>query len=137
MCTRMTETQIEITQLKCKILSFYVNFEWGRITFDCLTSSHIIFNNEVLEEKKSRVKVTYKYSGLDSLQREVFDKLLLLTKEATFTIDPQSKLPLRKEDGYYYSKYTATSYPSTSKCLAQWGAIRSRVNLSYLTLSAA
>lgn len=116
----MTEkAQIELAQLNCKILSTFVNFDWGWITFDCLTIDHVIYKNTVLEEKQSRVKLTLKYKNLESLQSEVFDKLVLLSSHATFEIDPDSKRAQRREDGLSFTKYKTTDYPSTSKCLAQ------------------
>lgn len=116
----MTEIPaVETAQLQCKVLSVYVHFEWRLVSLDCITKKHLIHNNEVLEEKQSRVKVTYKYSDLASIQREFFDKLSLLSKDATFEIEPESKKVVRRDDGYAFHKYTAVSHPVTSPCQEQ------------------
>ena len=110
----MSETGTDTAPLTCRVLSCYINVDWKGITFEALTDDHVIYNNGVLEEKKSRVKLVYKYGDLQSLQTEVFDKFALLTKNATFAVDPKSQTVVRKDDGYTYHKYTIKSAPTTS-----------------------
>ena len=109
----MVETSPDTATLKGKILSFYINFAWRLVTFDVLTDTHVVHQNEVIEDKNCRVKIGYKYENLEQLQNDVLDNLTKFSSHAIVLIDVTTVKSHKDErGGVYYKKYTTFSPPS-------------------------
>ena len=94
-------------ELRVRCVSHFVGHRYKRAYFDCITNTHLINDNKVILDTKTRVKIVYPIQNTQE-EANFFAKINSFEKEIIFVIDVDSREE-KNTDGFTVSQYKATS----------------------------
>ena len=101
-------TSIGEQELRVRCLSHFVGHRYKKAYFDCITNSHLVQNNQVIQDSKSRVKITYQLKNTEE-EAAFFSKINSFDKEVIFTVNVDSREEKHHSEGFNLYQYTAIS----------------------------
>lgn len=100
-------SSVEIKQLKVRCVSHFIGHRYKRAYFDCITTSHIVCNEDIIQEKNTRVKIVYELQDTPEVV-DFFSKTFFFDKEIVFQVDISTQTE-KNVEGYLVNQYKAVS----------------------------
>ena len=100
-------SSVEVKQLKVRCVSHFVGHRYKRAYFDCITTSHIVCNENIIQDKNTRVKIVYDLQDTPEAA-DLFSKTFFFDKEIIFQVDISTQVE-KNVEGYIVNQYKASS----------------------------